>query len=81
MTPITLWISLGSGLIAGGALAWLVLFKSKQESLKPKQWAAIIVWGPLSALFVGWSMNWMVRHRSWRDQSNPGNSPIPPTRR
>jgi hypothetical protein len=59
MTPITLWISLGSGLIAGGSLVWLVLFKSKHKSLKPKQWAAIIVWGPLSALFVGWSMNWV----------------------
>jgi hypothetical protein len=59
VTPVTLWISLGSGLIAGGSLVWLVLFKSKNESLKPKQWAAIVAWGPLSALFVGWSINWV----------------------
>jgi hypothetical protein len=58
VTPVTLWISLGSGLIAGGSLVCLVLFKSKNESLKPKQWAAIVAWGPLSAIFVGWSLNW-----------------------
>jgi hypothetical protein len=33
VTLATLWISLGRGLIAGGSLIWLVLFKSKRESL------------------------------------------------
>jgi hypothetical protein len=59
VTPATLWISLGSGLIAGGSSIWLALSKSKHESLKLKQWVAICAWGPISAILVGWSLNWV----------------------
>jgi dolichyl-phosphate-mannose--protein O-mannosyl transferase len=59
-TPLTLWISVSSGLVAAGSLAWVALSRSKREAqpLSTKQWLAIALWGPLSACFVGWSINW-----------------------
>jgi hypothetical protein len=60
-TPLTLWISVSSGLVAGGSLAWLVSSKSKREAkpLSPKQWFAIAAYAPISAFLVGWSINWL----------------------
>jgi len=58
VTAVTLWIAASAGLVAGVSGVWLAL-KRKSQALEPKQWLAVLAWGPLSALFFGWTANWL----------------------
>ena len=57
VTPVTLWVALGGGVMAGASQWWLMLVKGDRESMGLKLWAATLAWGPLSAFLVCWSLN------------------------